>query len=375
MRNRFQHRHSLLWGGGTLPQGSDLPQVPGTTFRLIKAYEPERDGYHWLKGVALVRHEGSWVASFGHNTCERGENNATEVANARVSHDNGWTWGPLSTIAAPPGELAASHGVFMVHDGELWAFLGSFHGRGRAGGRVHTRAYVATPGSVQEGRPAWIQKGVVARDGFWPLQEPVPMENGNYIVAGVSIGGGEGGNTIPAVARVNGVDVTDWQVIRLPYPAPIWGESTVIVNGEEVLLISRSNRHMLKALVATSSDYGKTWGPLVESNLPMADSKPYAGTLSDGRPYLLNTICGDIGTAGRNPLSLLIADEPGAPFQTACRVIDSRRPPDGAGGYTSWPYPYAVEWQGHLWIGIYMGTAGRHASGAAGLIRLPLATV
>lgn len=359
-----------LWTGGTLPLGIDLPQVQGARFHLIKGFEPERDGYYWLKGVALARFQGQWIASFGHNTCQTGENNSTEVANARISRDDGVSWGPLLNIDDPPGDLATSHGVFLIHGEKLWAFMGAFYGKGRPGGRVHTRAFVTA--SVRQGRPVWEQKGVVAWDGFWPLQEPLRMDNGDFIVAGASVGGGRGGNTIPAVALVNGEDLTDWTVIRIPAPMAIWGESTVVVQGANARLIARSNKTMLRALAASSGDYGRTWDALAESNLPMADSKPYAGTLLGGRHYLINTICADVATTGRNPLSILISQPGEMSFCNAFSLVDARRPLPGAEGYTRWAYPYAVEWEGRLWIGFYMAKPGKHGSGAAGLITCPV---
>ncbi len=366
------NRAQPLWQGPALPPGADLAQAPGAQFRSIKAYEPERDGYHWLKGVALARHEDRWVASFGHNPGARGENNATEVAHVRISADEGATWGPVHTLDAPAGDLGVSHGVFLTHDDRLWAFQGAFYGTGRPGGRVHTRAYVAEPESVRRGWSKWEPRGVVAWDGFWPLQEPLRLADGRFIVAGASVGGGESGNTIPAVGLVDGDDPTQWTVVRIPAPMPIWGESTVVVAGSDVLLISRSNGSLLAPLTATSTDGGRTWTPLTEGNLPMAASKPYAGTLADGRPYLINTIAADAATAGRNPLCLLIGARGAMSFDRAYRIIDARQPLPGAEGYTLWAYPYAVERQGLLWIGFYMGTEGRHGSGAAGLVTLPV---
>jgi hypothetical protein len=132
-------------------------------------------------------------------------------------------------------------------------------------------------------------------------------------------------NTIPAIALVDYNDLTQWSVIRIPTIKPnfndIWGESTVIVNGEKVLLVSRSNHSTLKALVSSSNDYGKTWSPLYTSNLPM---------------------------------------------------IDSRTPLAGANEYDLWAYPYAVEWDSNLTVGFYMNGNKSYASGAAAYVTIPI---
>lgn len=368
-------RATSLWAGPGLPPSEKLPEASGARFHLIKAYEPERDGYHWLKGVALAVAGDRLVATFGHNACASGENNATEVTNARISDDCGRTWSPVHTVDAPEGELATSHGVLLARGDEVWAFNGAFYGTGRAGGRVHTRACVADAATIAAGSPVWTRRGVVAWDGFWPLQEPLLMDDGRYVVAGASVGGGEGGNTIPAVALVDADDLTAWEVVRIPCPTRIWGESTIILQGPDLLLVSRSNRERLSALVSRSHDYGRTWSDLEWRDLPMADSKPYAGTLSDGRHYLINTVCADVGTSGRNPLSILVGGPGRMEFDTAYRLIDARWPLPGAEGYTHWAYPYAVEHDGYLWVGFYMGTKDKHGSGAAGMVVVPTASL
>ncbi len=355
-----------LWGAGDVPISGALHQVGGVKFRIIKRQEPEADGYTWLKGAAIASHEGQWLVSFGHNKGQ--ENTATEVSNAVISRDNGNTWGELLSIDARHGNLATSHGVHLVNGRKLWAFMGAFYGRGRPGGNVHTRAYLADSESLRRGKPAWEFKGVVAEDGFWPLQTPLRMENGCWIMAGVSVGGGENDNTPPAVAFSKGDDLTSWEVVKISTSTRIWGESTVIVNGRNVLLVARSLS--LKAEVSTSSDYGRTWAPLRPSNLPMADSKPYAGTLSTKQNYLINTICGDVHELEykRNPLAIAVSRPGEMQFTSLYRILDSRWPIEGASGHTEWAYPYAVEHGGHLWIVFHMDR-GR---GAAGLAVIPL---
>mgnify|MGYP001556926732 CR=1 FL=1 len=53
----------------------------------------------------------------------------------------------------------------------------------------------------------------------------------------------------------------------------MWGESGIIVNGATVLNIARYGAKPL-ALVSKSTDHGRSWTTMAESNLPMATSKP-----------------------------------------------------------------------------------------------------
>ena len=64
----------------------------------------------------------------------------------------------------------------------------------------------------------------------------------------------------------------------------VWGESAVIVAGKRITNIARYGQQA-QALVAVSDDYGRTWTPSQPSNLPMATSKPCAGTSSTGQRY------------------------------------------------------------------------------------------
>ena len=223
-----------IWSGGTVPKSADIPLLKGTEFCVIKKHEPEKDGYPWLHGVGLAWHKGKLYASFGHN--KGAENTASEEARGRVSEDGGRTWSDVFTIdtGTDAPDLAVSHGVFLSHGGTLWAFHGAFYGRM---GRIHTRAYV-----LDEAANKWRPKGVVVESGFWALNQPVKMADGNWIMPGIRAGVYSSNNTNPAaVAISHGDDLTQWGFIAIPAPAGIkmWGESAIIVDGPRVLNIAR----------------------------------------------------------------------------------------------------------------------------------------
>ncbi|NQT12817.1 MAG: exo-alpha-sialidase, partial [Planctomycetes bacterium] len=299
---------------------------------------------------AVAWHKGELYASFGHNTGS--ENTATEVANGRKSTDGGKTWGPLFAIDdGDPANPAVSHGVFLSHAGKLWAFHGTFTDRMQG---VHTCAYV-----LDEETGKWQPQGVVAEDGFWSTQEPLRMEDGNWIMAGISVAGGYGGPDDPAaVAISHGEDFSKWDVVIVPKPKGLemWGESTVIVDGPRVLNISRWGRPI--ALAAESQDYGRSWTTMRPSNLPMAGSKPYAGTLSTGQRYLVATTTADSGNR-RSPLTIAVSRPGEEVFQRIFRIRDAKW--DGPG--ESHPgcrlsYPYAVEHEGKLYV-VYSNDGSR----------------
>ena len=327
---------------------AELARLEGVRFHVIKRYEPAKDGYRFLHGVALAWHRGKLYASVGHN--QGGENTETEEARFTVSHDGGMTWSAVATMDAglEPG-IGVSHGVFHAHGGKLWAFHGAYTGTMQ---KVHTQAYL-----LEEATGKWLHKGTVIEGGFWPLQEPVRMDDGNWIMAGASIGNGNPA----AVALSRGTDFLKWDLVVIPKAAEIvkmWGESTVVVAGKRVVNIARRDGAAPTALVAVSDDYGRTWTHSQPANLPMAASKPYAGRLSTGQSYLICSTTADGGNR-RSPLTIAVS----RPGETAFSKIFVIRPalfPEGPGEShekASLAYPYAIEHAGHLYVG-YSNSGG-----------------
>lgn len=355
-----------LWNDTqTLPKAAELPQVAGAEFHVIKKQAPDTDGAKWTLGVGLAWHKGRFYASYGYN--KGNENTPTEEAHVRVSGDGGKTWGPPVVMDAGEGDLGVSHGVFLSHGGKLWAFMGAFYAGSRPYHRVHARAYL-----LDEASGKWESRGAVIEGGFWPMQEPLKMADGNWIMSGLRIGGqyGQSGN-LPAVAISKGDDFTKWDLVVIPAALGLgknlWGESTVIVEGKRILNISRYGKKAL-ALLSVSEDHGRTWTPAACSNLPMATSKPYAGTLSTGQRYLVCTTTADTG-GRRSPLTIAVS-KPGEAvlskvFLVRTSVFDQT--PGVSAPNIDFSYPYAVEHQGKLYIGY---THKSHA--ANGLAVIPI---
>ena len=82
-----------------------------------------------------------------------------------------------------------------------------------------------------------------------------------------------------------------WEVVRLveePFPNGQCPETTLIVDGPEILaLVRNNNRQTLKPSLYTSHDFGRTWRPVPEHTLRALDSKLYSGRLSTGQHYVI----------------------------------------------------------------------------------------
>ena len=341
-----------LWSAGKIPDAQSLERLEGVRFEVIKRYEPELDGYGFLHGVALAWHKGRLFSSFGHN--KGSENTYTEEGRFCVSDDSGATWSPVTTIDSglEKDDLAVSHGVFLSHAGKLWAFLGSFYGTRK---NVHTRAYV-----LNEDNDSWEPQGTVVEDGFWPMTEPVRMNNGNWVMPGFIVSD----QNPPAVAVSRGDNLMSWDLHILPLSKDLstcWGESSVVVSGSKLVNVARYGAQAI-ALVSESSDYGKTWSEVSPSNLPMSTSKPCCGTLSSGVRYLINSISAD-GGGRRSPLTIAIGLPSEVGFSKLYVIRDAvfEEGPGESDRNAALSYPYATEHDGNLYVG-YSNNGPRRAN-------------
>jgi hypothetical protein len=322
-----------------LLNAAELPVLEDVAFHVIKNRRPDTDDCKWTLGVGLAWHKSQLFASYGFNKGE--ENTPTEEAHVRISNNGGQTWGKPVIMDSGEGNLGVSHGVFLSHNNNLWAFMGAFYDKFQ---RTHTRAYL-----LDEATGQWQAKGVVLDGGFWPMQEPQKMDNGNWIMAGANIGD----RNPAAVAISQGDDFTRWKKIIIPVSKKLnmWGESTVIINGNRITNISRYGAQPI-ALIATSEDFGRTWSTMLPSNLPMATSKPYAGTLSTGQRYLVCTTTAD-SRGKRSPLTIAVS-KPGESVFSKVFVIRHSVYPNGPGvsdPRADFSYPYAIEHDGKLYVG------------------------
>lgn len=357
-----------LWDSSQpLGTAAELPVLDGVEFHVIKRWDREADGYAFLHGVGLAWHKGRLYASIGHN--QGTENTVTEEAQYRVSDDGGRSWSELRVIdSGDEPNLAVSHGVFFSHGGRLWAFHGAYYDKMQ---RIHTRAY-----SLDETADRWVPHGVVVENGFWALNQPVPMRDGNWIMPGISAGTYSNRTTNPAAVAVSrGDDFTKWDFVGIPARegVRIWGESAVVVDGANVLNIARYGAKPL-ALVARSGDYGRTWSPMAESNLPMATSKPCAGVLSTGQRYLICTTAAENG-GRRNPLTIAVG-KPGAAVFSRVFVIrhaDAPNTPGESSAKGGLVYPCAVEHEGKLYVGFSNNGGRRGNLNSAEMAVIPVA--
>ena len=330
-----------LWTGPPIPEVHDIPYLDVVTHvRVHGAVEGE---YQFLHGASIVEHKGVLFASWANSPID--ENSADEVVRGRRSTDGGLTWSGVEVIA--PGFQGTadrhSHAPFLSHRGRLWSFAARWGvGPGRPFAGLKAEAFV-----LNEQTGKWESRGIVGHD-CWPCVEPLRMADGNWITAGP-----DKDATRPGVMISHGDDLLKWDTVRIPVPEGLsisFAETTVIPDGRHLLAIIRPRNPKL-ALVAESSDLGRTWSPCRVSNYPMSDAKPYAGILSTGQRYLVSNFPAK-GMSQRDTLAIAVGRPGERTFSRLWKIRfgPSKAPLGGRAKGRQWSYPYAHEHDGKLYV-------------------------
>lgn len=325
-----------LWSGAPIPKDLEqIPFVPGMTHSTI--HRATEDGYKFLHGAAIIDFKVTLYANWANSPTN--ENGPQETLQGRRSTDRGETWSDLEVIGPGfKGEDRHSHGIFMEHQGKLWTICSRF-GIGKPAKRfpgLQAEAFV-----LNEKTDQWESQGIVM-ENCWPYDEPVRMENGNFIT------GGQDKDGLPVVAVSHGDDLTKWDTISIPFPPalkPSFAETTVMSHGKTVRAIIRGGAGV--AWVAESDDYGKTWQPARKSNLPMPRSKAYYGKLSTGQEYLVSNL------KNRDTLVISVSRPGETTFSQMWRIRHGKSGPPRFTGFAKgkqWSYPYAHEHDGKLYV-------------------------
>lgn len=337
-----------LWKNETtLLKVSELKKLKAEHI-TIKPFEPENDGYIFLHGVALAKYKGKMYCAWAHNKVQ--ENSDDEEVNYAVSNDNGKTWSKcIKGNCNIANDIAVSHGVFLVHEDKLYFFAPQY--KGQLGAEMMKMSVYV----FDEINEKFHYIDVALNERFWPMCEPILMENGNYIMPGIYVASDYmSPDNAGAVAISHGSDILHWDMVKIERTEDVrvWGECCVIINKNHCKMYCREHSGKRIALYSESFDFGNTWSKMDASDLPMIDSKPYSGTLSTGQNYLICSCAQDINN--RDPLTIALTAKGEDQFSKIYTIAD--------GAILS--YPYAIEADNKLYVAYSSTTEGANRNSA-----------
>ena len=315
-----------LWSGkNPFPNLQEMQNIENATYIDVHTAIPGE--YQFLLGAAIIKHQNKWYASWGNSL--RNENDDNTMLALKTSED-GINWEDYKRISDKTPGYGRSHGVFLEHEGRLYAFCPKAR-------YDKIDAYPDLKMEVYrlEDDHTWCLLGIALDDCFWPMCQPLKLADGSYVMAGLKTTTSEG-----AVALCDGEDVTKWEIRTFPNPQGFeyWGETTVLKQQDKLVALIRNGGPQGCILVSESTDGGKTWSDICESDIDIVNSKMYAGTLSDGRSYLVYSA--PVGEFDRDTLCILTGKDT---FDRAHIVRHGFAEPPKFWRKNEWCYPYAYE--------------------------------
>lgn len=308
--------------------------------------------YHFLHEAAIIENRGVLFAAWYNNA--KTELLGETPIRFSTSHDKGKTWSEPTVIASDEsGKILYCPPVFGIDEGRLYLLLNQMV----SADHIHSLdLYLYDDG----------------RKNFSPLwSKPLPFKlntnvyrlpNGKLILSG-RIGELDGFPNTPAVlisdsGKIDG----DWRAVKLQKDGNladgsqyVHPEVSLIVTDEKLFAFCRNDdRHV--PVLYISEDLGETWQGPLSHNIPFSSSKIYAGTLSNGRNYVIGNL-----EPGRSKLSVFFSQAGTMKFTKELVLQDGFSSRFGFG--SMWHYPCAYEYDGKLYI-IYSADVSEKDRGA-----------
>lgn len=278
------------------------------------------------------------------------------------SSDGGKTWSKPEIICED-----TENGLHMVpvtfteKDGEIWAYVTQMSAHDRPTGYVCVQ-YVDHEWRIREEREDLV------------LLNTLPQSVGaKWVVGGRRAAKAGELPHIPVIALAEKENPARWEIVDLPGPweqgeYPLfYPETAVLVDGANVTAISRNDAGA--AQFFESTDGGRSWSTGKNCDMPIAPAKIYAGSLPDGRQYMIyNEITPE---KDRSKLVMALRDGSGKPFDRAWILAEGFNEALDAGPY--WHYPCACVADG--WLHISCTVSARTVVRHAAMFSLPLESI
>ena len=332
-----------LNGTDTDPGAIDFAALPRLAAEHAVLSDVRHQGGRWVHQHAyLARHEGRFWAMWSDGpgvpkpdvTPEQHRNVVPghDQSGTRVSFatsEDGVTWSEPGDLSGAPridgyGWIARG---YWVREGQLLALASHFHAPGYPGLGLSLEAF-----RWDEAAGGWVDHGRVLDDAINNFP-PKRLPSGQWMMS-------RRDHLRQVTMIVGGVEGFDrWEI----HPMASYGTAGqpeepywyVLPDGKNVVGLIRDNARSRRLLRTFSTDNGRTWSKLVQTNFPDATSKFFALQTSAGHFALVS----NASPTGRDPLTLSISED-GLVYDRMFYLVGGRHV----------DYPHIIEHDGHLLI-------------------------
>lgn len=298
-------------------------------------------GHMFLHEAAIIEFKGVIYISW--YQCEAKElQGATPICGKR-SFDGGKSWTDVEIIAEDKsGKILYCPPVYGICDDKLYMFINQMV----SPDHMHSLDLYVLDEQTDKFKLLW------SRPIPFKLNTNVyNLSNGKLMLPG-RIAEQDGFPVTPAVLiSDSGKMDAEWRLVKiqqdglLPDGAHLeHAEISAIVNDNRVYVFNR-NDYRKVPLIYLSEDDGESWSEVMSHNIPLAATKIYSGTLSDGRNYIIGNIFNDYK---RDRLAIFISEANTMNFTKGYWLQDICSDNHSVG--LNWHYPVAHEADGKLYV-------------------------
>lgn len=297
--------------------------------------------YGFLHEAAVISYHGTLFASW--YNCPREELILRSPIRERRSKDGGRTWSePYLLADDPSGSILYCPPVYGVCDDTLYMLMNEMV----SPDHIHALNLYRYDEKTETYALLWSRP-----IPFKLNTNVISLPNGKLMLPG-RIAEMDGFPNTPAVLISDSGKIdAKWRLVRLQESGAlpdgselVHPEISAVLDGNRVYMFCRDDRRRVP-LVYFSDDCGEHWTRPMAHNLPLSDSKIYAGDLSDGRHYLIANLY-----PGRSRLAVFFS-APGKPyFDRGFLLQDGLSEAFPVLSGRQWSYPAAWEQDGFLYV-------------------------
>ncbi len=307
--------------------------------KIISVYEPN-NAFGFLHEAAIIEYHGVLYASW--YNCPKHELQGYTPICGKRSYDGGKTWTDFEIICDDKSEkILYCPPVYGICNDELYMFVNQMV----APDHMHALDLYVLNNKTDKFQLLWSRP-----IPFKLNTNVVPLPNGKLMLPG-RIAELDGFPNTPAVMISDSGKIdAEWRLVKIAQNGDLVdGKKLVhpeisVMCVENTLYMFNRNDQRRVPLVYMSKDFGETWSEALSHDIPYVSTKTYAGTLKDGRNYLV----ANIDQFDRSKLAVYFTDKNNKRFNKKIILFDKNTA--NIKNATACHYPGAYESNGKLYI-------------------------